>query len=70
MNPTINISSGPKLLDNSLNPVLMAAITVSTSPEHLPHCTLETIRERAETVTPVLQEILDYWPPEHWGINE
>jgi hypothetical protein len=69
MNAAINISSGPKLLADPTNPVLMA-VTTNTPPEHLPHCTVETIRERAETVTPLLKEILDHWPTEHWGINE
>jgi len=70
MNAAINISPGPKLLGNPTNPVLMAAMTVGSPPEHLPHCTLETIRERAETVTPLLKEILEHWPTEHWGLNE
>jgi hypothetical protein len=75
MNAAINICSGPKLLANPVNPVLFVVIDgnplAQGSPsEHLPHCTIETIRERAETVTPLLREILDHWPPEHWGINE
>jgi hypothetical protein len=74
MNAAINISSGPKLLADSTNPV---CIITAGNPseqgqvsEHLPHCTVETIRERAETVTPLLKEILEHWPTEHWGINE
>jgi hypothetical protein len=70
MNTSLNISSGPKLLDNPPNPGLMAAMMVGTPPEHLPHCTVETIRERAETMTPLLKEILEHWPTEHWGLNE
>jgi hypothetical protein len=69
MNATINISSGPKLLTNPPNAVLMV-VTAVTPPEHLPRCTVETIRERAETVTPLLKEILEHSPPERWGINE
>ena len=69
MDATINICSGPKLLADSMNPVLMV-VTTGTPPEHLPHCTLDNIRERAETVTPLLKEILEHWPTEHWGINE
>lgn len=68
MNAAINISSDPKLLTNTPNTVLMAMTT--GTPEHLPHCTVETIRERAETVTPLLKEILENSPPERWGINE
>jgi hypothetical protein len=58
------------MLDNASKPDLMAAMTVGTPPEHLPHCTVETIRERAETMTPLLKEILEHWPTEHWGLNE
>jgi hypothetical protein len=61
---------GSEVAGQSPNPVLMAAVTVGTPPEHLPHCTAETIRERAETMTPLLKEILEHWPAEHWGINE
>ena len=75
MNTAINISSGTKLLDNPANPVVIMIAAGNppehcTAPEHLPHCTVETIRERAETVTPLLKEMLDYWPSEHWGLNE
>lgn len=69
MNAAINISSGPKLLADPTNAVLMT-VTTATPPEHLPHCTVETIRERAETITPLLKEILDHCSTEHWGINE
>jgi len=74
MNAAINISSGPKLLADPTNPALI--ITAGTppkhcpAPEHLPHCTVETIRERAETMTPLLKEILEHWPTDHWGLNE
>lgn len=30
----------------------------------------EEIHKRAETVTPLLQGLLDFRPPPHWGINE
>ncbi len=33
-------------------------------------CTAESIRVRAEAVTPVLKRILEIRPPRHWGINE
>jgi hypothetical protein len=32
--------------------------------------TIEEIHLRAETMTPLLKEILDFRPPPHWGINE
>jgi hypothetical protein len=32
--------------------------------------TIEEIHIRAETMTPLLKEILDYRPAPHWGINE
>jgi hypothetical protein len=60
------------LLANPLHPALMV-VTTGSPPEHLPHCTIETIRERAETVTPLLKEILDHLeqsPQDRWGINE
>jgi hypothetical protein len=31
---------------------------------------IEEIHLRAETMTPLLKEILDFRPPPHWGINE
>ena len=30
----------------------------------------EEIRNRAETISPLLKELLDRRPPPHWGINE
>jgi hypothetical protein len=32
--------------------------------------TLEAVHARAETITPLLEEILRSRPPAHWGINE
>lgn len=40
---------------------------------HVPdnkYFTIEEIRRRVETVTPLLMDIKDYRPPDHWGINE
>jgi hypothetical protein len=31
---------------------------------------VDDIQNRAETITPLLKELLDYRPPPHWGINE
>ena len=33
-------------------------------------CTVENIHERAETMTPILKEIMSHCPPQRWGINE
>lgn len=77
MNAALDISSGSKLLANPTNPALI--ITAGTPSdagrvsEHPSHYTVETIRERAETVTPLLKEILEHLehsPRERWGINE
>jgi hypothetical protein len=75
MNTVINICSGSKLPADPPNPVHF--VVTNGNPlehgyvsEHLPHCTVETIRERAETVTPLLKEILEHWPPEHLPVND
>ena len=45
-------------------------------PEHnresapVSHYTIQEIQMRAETVTPLLKEILDFHPASHWGIEE
>jgi hypothetical protein len=31
---------------------------------------IEEIHHRAETISPLLQELLEFRPPPHWGINE
>ena len=41
---------------------------VDAMPEELD--TIEEIHQRAETMTSLLREILDYQPATHWGINE
>lgn len=33
-------------------------------------CTAEAINQRAELVTPLLEEILTCRPPLHWGLND
>jgi hypothetical protein len=38
--------------------------------EERPHFTVEEIRLRVDTVSPLLQEMLDHQPADHWGINE
>ena len=74
MKTATNIHPDPKLLAGSANPVLIVVnngkpLEHCLVSEHLPHCTIETIHERAETVTPLLKEILDKWPPEHWPVD-
>ena len=39
-------------------------------PDPMPACTIETLQIRADTVTPLLEEILRFPPSPHWGINE
>ena len=62
------------MLADPTNPAVVIAAGNPSDPgqmaEHLPHCTIETIRERAETMTPLLKEMMEYRPAEHWGINE
>jgi hypothetical protein len=71
MNASIKLSSDPKLLANSprsartnlpgdVKPVRRHG------PGRMPSCTIESIHVRAETVTPILQAILDQRPAEHW----
>ncbi len=75
MEAVINICPDPKLLANSANPTVIGISHgnppesghVSESPRHY---TIENIRARAETVTPLLSEILNYWPKEHWPTSE
>ncbi len=71
MNESINISSDSRLLAGSASPVLVVMSGIEPQEqchelESLPHCTIENVHLRAETVTPTLQQILDYCPPEHW----
>ena len=70
-----NISSNLKLLSNPDNTVLFVVNTGKASehchnPESLRHYTIESIHQRAEAVTPVLKNILDYCPPEHEEFEE
>lgn len=40
------------------------------NPESLISSSMEEIHNRAETISPLLQELLDRRPPTHWGLNE
>jgi hypothetical protein len=35
-----------------------------------PLYSVETIQIRASAMSPLLQEMLDHRPPDHWGLNE
>ncbi len=50
------VESGSSAFVPSLDPLLLDPI--------------KDIRVRAETMTSLLQGIIDYRPPMHWGINE
>jgi hypothetical protein len=75
MNTQLITYSDPKLFaaGAKLFPVRTAN---DESPEHHPSFgsrplyTVEEIRLRVETMTPLLKGILDFGPPKHWGINE
>jgi hypothetical protein len=71
MNATLN-TSNPKLL-NDVAICSRAANNLLLSrhdPDPTPFYAIEEIHIRAETMTPLLKEILDFRPPPHWGINE
>jgi hypothetical protein len=38
--------------------------------ESLISSSIQEIHNRAETISPLLQEFLDRRPPPHWGLNE
>jgi hypothetical protein len=62
MNKLLVAKTNPKLLTNGADMF-----------HHVPdnkYFTIEEIRRRVETVTPLLMDIKDYRPPDHWGINE
>lgn len=43
---------------------------VDQDPAANPNSYMEEIHKRAETMSPLLQGILDYRPPLRWGLNE
>lgn len=45
-------------------------ISSPEKPERLISSSIEEIHNRAETISPLLQELLDRRPPPHWGLNE
>jgi hypothetical protein len=71
MNATLVKPEEPKLLAASEDGAVSNSLSQhrhETEPEHL--YTIEEIHIRAETVTPLLREILDFHPAPHWVINE
>jgi hypothetical protein len=40
------------------------------NPESLISSSMKEIHNRAETISPLLQELLDHRPPPRWGLNE
>jgi hypothetical protein len=75
MKVATNISSSSKSLASPANTVIILVTNAKPSehchnPESLQHYTIESIHQRAETVTPLLKRILDYCPPEHEEFEE
>jgi hypothetical protein len=75
MNPQLITYTNPKSLPDGekLFPVVADNYKSSEDQqdsEGRPHYTIEEIRLRVETVTPLLQEMLDHQPADHWGIND
>jgi hypothetical protein len=68
MNATSTINTGTKLLADVKANNKLPEHNGETAPALLYN--IEAIHMRAETVTPLLKEILDFHPVPHWGINE
>ena len=71
MSATLVRPEEPKLLAASEDGAVSNSLLEhrhDSGPDHL--YTVEEIHIRAETVTPLLREILDFHPVAHWGINE
>jgi hypothetical protein len=63
----------PKLLTQGRSPHLMTKRKDSLeqfSESAAAAFSFEDIQRRAETITPLLKQLLDSRPPPHWGINE
>ena len=75
MNPQLITATSPKLLTGGVELFGLAASQEIPPGFHhalkpMEFCTIESIQIRAETMTPLLQEILDYRPAARWGSNE
>jgi hypothetical protein len=74
MNTRLITYTNPKSLPEGAKLFPVTATTESSQRLHdstpKAHFTIEEIQLRVETVTPLLREIRDYRPPDHWGIND
>lgn len=71
MNATLIRPEGPKLLAASEDSAVGNSKSEHRHSSRLEHFySIEEIHIRAEAVTPLLREILDFHPAPHWGINE
>ena len=73
MNMVLRKLAELKLLPDIAEPFSAAMAADGSIPacKAMPACTIETILSRAETVRPLLEEILGHSPPHpYWGINE
>lgn len=73
MNASINTTPVAKLLAVPTQVILIGGGKNNPAhPQSAPttHYTLESLKVRAETITPVLRGIPDFEPPPKWGINE
>jgi hypothetical protein len=71
VNATLVRPEEPKLLAASEDGAVSNSLLEhrhDSEPAHL--YSIEEIHIRAEMLTPLLKEIRDYQPTDHWGINE
>ena len=71
METRTNTSNEPKLIAEGRLPVTKMIASLPT-PERKASIsfTIEEVHKRAETISPLLKELLGFRPPPHWGINE
>jgi hypothetical protein len=63
----------PKELAGGRPHDLASKAKVSSGKPDLPNFdsfSMEEINKRAETISPLLQQFLDFCPSSHWGLNE
>lgn len=71
MKDTLHLSEGPKLLKGTPRPHLPKEnAPAPVKPLAADSVFMEQIQSRAETISPLLRELLDFRPPPHWGIND
>ena len=64
MNAVISKPADPELMPDVENAVALLVAEIDSL------AVLEAIQVRASTLTPVLEKILEFRPPSHFGINE